>query len=358
VVKLILPDEAVEITGGSTASRAPFPLFTALEEISGKNVITIGNHTFANCGKLKAVSLPAAETFGNSVFLNCPALTTLDIPSAVRFGIALFLDSGLTTLNLPASFTTIATNSFTYSFTGAKNLTLITVHPDNPAFSASGGMLLSKDGKKLVAYPGAHGDVTLPAGIQEIGDRTFSQAANLTNLVMPGVTHIEQYAFYQCANLKKISGPQVNEVGDYAFYACSGLEEISLPLAETFGDNVLRDCKGLTAVTLENVKSIGVTTFRYNGKLASISLPHIETIGCFSFAELADTITITFGETAPTLLPLNPDADPLIYRYFAVRETRTVILRLPQGATGYDENWKSRFTNDSFITLNVEEITG
>jgi hypothetical protein len=356
VVKLILPDEATGIIGGSTLSRAPFPLLTALEEISGKNVTTVGNYAFAKCGKLKAVSLPAATAFGNSVFQDCPELATLDIPSAESFGATIFQGSGLTALHLPASFTTITVASTT-SFTGANNLAAITVHSDNPVFSASGGMLLSKDGATLVAYPGAGGAVTLDAGITEIGQRAFQSAANLTGVIMPGVTDIGIYAFYTCANMETISGPQVKNIADYAFYNCAALTEVSLPLAETLGSNVLRHCTGLTAITLESAKTIGSTTFRESAKLVSISLPSIETIGSWSFADLAAApLTVTFGSTAPVLLPAGGSVGN---RNFANNEVKTVNLRIPQGAAGYDDIWKTSFKgNNATITLNIEEITG
>ena len=72
--------------------------------------------------------------------------------------------------------------------------------------------------------------ITLPEGLESIGDRTFSQCENLTAITFPNsLKDIGYCAFTDCHGLKSVSFEgDVATLGEYAFSACSNLSTISI----------------------------------------------------------------------------------------------------------------------------------
>ena len=94
------------------------------------------------------------------------------------------------------------------------------VDEDNPNYKSDGNMLLTKDGKTLIA--GINGNVVIPDGVKTIGSTAFSGRAELTNITIPeSVTNIGDYAFCYCSGLSGISIPiNVTLIGGHAFEGC------------------------------------------------------------------------------------------------------------------------------------------
>ncbi|MBR4170758.1 MAG: leucine-rich repeat domain-containing protein, partial [Kiritimatiellae bacterium] len=86
----------------------------------------------------------------------------------------------LTSVTIPGSVTDIGSDAFY----GCKNLTCIMVDVSNAYFSSANGLLLSKDGKKLIL--GVNGDVTIPDGVTSIEDYAFCGRDALTSVTIPG----------------------------------------------------------------------------------------------------------------------------------------------------------------------------
>ena len=106
-------------------------------------------------------------------------------------------------------------------------------------------------------------------------------------------------------------------------------------------------------VALNSVTSIGDSAFT-GTSLATVSLPMAVSIGGEAFGgsyyggHYSAGLTVTLGPTVPTLGP-----DLFIYV-----EAKTVTVRVPSGATGYDDKWKNAFTGgNSNISLTVETYT-
>lgn len=106
------------------------------------------------------------------------------------------------------------------------------VPEDHPLYKTVDGVLFSKDGKTLLAYPNArtatHYDV--PAGVERIGDGAFGNE-NLKTISLPiGLKSIGDYGFGGCTRLQSISLPlTVKEIGKEIFSCCVSLELVSLP---------------------------------------------------------------------------------------------------------------------------------
>ena len=181
----------------------------------------IGSYAFRGCSGLTSLTLPASITsIGDCAFFNC---------------------SGLTSLNLPAGITEIGS----YAFDGCSGLT----------------------------------SLTLPAGITKIGDSAFWSCSGLTSLTLPaGITEIGSSAFFNCSGLTTLTLPDgITEIGYRAFDGCSGLTSLTLPDGITsIGEGAFKDCSGLTSIYVyaENVPEINSYSFEgFDAKKCTLYVP-------------------------------------------------------------------------------------
>lgn len=132
--------------------------------------------------------------------------------------------------------------------------------------------------------------VSLPEGIENIGDSTFSGCVSLQSVDLPGsVKTIGDFAFSECRSLQSVYLPEdVKIIGDFAFSGCGSLQSINLPESvETIGASAFSRCGSLQSIDLpEGVKTIEASAFIGCGSLQSIDLPEsVKTIGDFAFKE-------------------------------------------------------------------------
>jgi len=79
----------------------PFADFTSLEEVTGRNVTTIGDMAFYDCSSLINADFPKVNYIGFGAFFNC-SLTGIDFPELTELYYAAFLDcKNLTSAYLP-----------------------------------------------------------------------------------------------------------------------------------------------------------------------------------------------------------------------------------------------------------------
>jgi hypothetical protein len=80
-------------------------------------------------------------------------------------------------------------------------------------------------------------------------------------------------------------------------------------------------------------------------------------IGGWAFSYTGDTaLTVTLGHQAPTL-GWAPFYDDGFLDDDGVHDPKAVTVRVPFGASGYDDAWKASFCSDSDVTLTIEEYT-
>src|SRR5665647_1790802 len=103
--------------------------------------------------------------------------------------------------------------------------------------------------------------IKLPNSITSIGDYAFGACSRLTTITLPNsVTSIGFSAFGYCRGLTSITLPNsVTSIGSNAFDDCSGLTSITLPNSiASIGNFTFSGCRGLTTISLPNsVTSIG-----------------------------------------------------------------------------------------------------
>ena len=128
---------------------------------------------------------------------------------------------------LPASLAVI--NSGMLPSGGA--LERITMADDNPHYQSVDGVLFTKDGKTLVAFPsGRGGHYDIPPGTAAIMDYAFSINTSLESLVVPeGVTEISNGMFSQMDGLKRLFLPaSLRSIGSAALPGHGELEQITV----------------------------------------------------------------------------------------------------------------------------------
>jgi hypothetical protein len=366
-----------------------FWLCTALETVSLPAATSIGNQTFFDCTALKSVYLPVAESIKTYTFSGCTSLETVFMPEVASIGSAAFsgcaslvslslpkaksIDNyplaafqecvSLATLDLPALETITGGNPIL----GCVSLTALNVGADNPNFTVRDGILLSKDETRLIAYPGASGDIAMDS-LTSIDDYAFYNNASLASVSLPNVVSIGNYAF-SGTGLVSVSLPNVVNIGNYAFSG-TDLASVSLPEAAIFGTGVFQNCTNLAKVVLDKATTFGNSTFYGCTSLASVYLPKAASFGTYSFRYTGtESLTVTLGATPPTLGQNT---------FNNVTATKAVTVKIPSGATGYGtaptdtatNNWGNAFrgknwdgtsygnqTPNSNVTLTFQELT-
>ena len=162
----------VELIGNVTSIHLPDTL------------VEIGSGAFMNCGAVRAIDLPPSlRIIGPWAFSRCRKLGRIVIPAGVE------------------------EVSDDRTFMGCSLLEKIEVEKGNTEYCAEDGVLLSADGKRLVAYPPGR-----KKGRYDVPD---------------GVTEIPAHLFVNCETLGEVSIPaSVREIGEHAFSWCDALTNV------------------------------------------------------------------------------------------------------------------------------------
>jgi hypothetical protein len=180
-------------------------------KIAGMPVTSIGRNAFLGKEIISVIIPEGIESIGTDAFSDCENLISITIPASVTSLSYWYNDND----NV---------------FEGCTSLTDIKVATRNPFLSSEGGILYNKNKTRLIAYPSASGDVTIPADVEYIGWGAFSYCDSLTSItISSSVTIIDNYAFSWCYNLRNISiSASVTEIGSDAFQDCRSLTIITV----------------------------------------------------------------------------------------------------------------------------------
>jgi hypothetical protein len=156
-------------------------------------VTSIGDGAFAGCSSLSAIEVDAGNAqycSVNGILFSKDGKTLVAYPAGRRAA----------TYIIPAGVSSIGN----WAFYGCDSLSAIEVDAGNAQYRSVNGILFSKDGKTLVAYPAGRkaATYTIPAGVTSIGTSAFSWCSRLTSVSIPtSVTSIGNNAFYRCDKL-------------------------------------------------------------------------------------------------------------------------------------------------------------
>ena len=242
-----------------------------------EGIETIGPHAFRDCLSLASITLPSSLTsLGRYAFNGCHALSEV----VIKEGLSL-LDEGvfddtpnLKILVLPASISRIPAGL------GRSCLEHVDVSLDNPYLSSVDGVVLSKDGKAVLAYPGGKaGEYQIPEGVESIGHYAFYGSANPQQIRFPvSLKVIESEAFDDCSGLSgslDLSNTSLETLEQHAFRDCKNIVGVILPASlSSFGDDVFARCSNLVSATLsEGIAAPPVGTFSDCALLREAALP-------------------------------------------------------------------------------------
>ena len=276
LVSVTIPEGVTILGNGAFANCAE--LKSATIPSSVKNICS---HAFSNCGSLQSFVIPeGVESIGSEIFtrycgvetvsisstvtnieqgafLDCPKLRSFHVDPAnpcYRSANGLlcskdgsYLVAGVNgDVMIPEGVTTIGRDSFHgcqglntvlipssvtniehWAFSFLAGLTSVRVDAANLAYKSVDGLLLTKDGRKLVR--GVNGKVTIPDGVECIIDAAFS-CSRVDSLAIPeGVTNIEHAAFYRCSGIQTVTIPSsVKNIGGDAFGRCYDLTSVTM----------------------------------------------------------------------------------------------------------------------------------
>ncbi|MCL2332644.1 MAG: leucine-rich repeat protein [Actinomycetia bacterium] len=159
----------------------------------------------------------------NSAFDSCDLVTDVVLPEGLQsIGDAAFFLSGITSMNIPSTVTSIGG----YAFAGTTSLASLTVAPGNPNYSASGGVLLDGSGI-IIGVAGGLTSVTVPPAATGVGMLAFAES-NAGSVVLPsGLMAIGYQAFY-AAQLTSIDIPaSVTSIDVSAFDSAPNLTSMT-----------------------------------------------------------------------------------------------------------------------------------
>ena len=280
-----------------------------------EGVESIGEGAFAGCTSLAYVEIPASVTnVGARAFAGCASLAEIAVVRAnrsyaARNGMLLTVDgrtllegvngdaavpdgvetvaagafagrSGLAHVSLPASVRTVGAGAFA----GCAALAEIAVDPANGSYASRDGMLLTADGKTLVA--GVNGDVAVPDDVEDIAEDAFAGRVGLVGVSFPAsVASVPASAFDGCGALAAFAVDPANAVyssrgglllskdGRTLVRGVNG--DVAVPDGvEAIAPGAFAGLGGLVSVTVpEGVLEIGEGAFRDCASLARVSLP-------------------------------------------------------------------------------------
>ena len=212
--------------------------------LASSQLKTIGYNAFESNPNLTEISFPTTLTSMNvCVFMNCPKIQTLvgfENTALAAIPNDTFYKSGLTTVTLPSTCTTIGMRAF------------------------------ADDGNKKIS---ALTSVTIPAGFVLIDDYAFQNCIKLETVTFLGNSGqnavIDQAAFENCYSLPSIVIPEgVTTLGNCAVKNCTSLQYVKFPTTLTTlnGGQQFYGCSSLTTVVgLENTKLTCLSSEMFRG---------------------------------------------------------------------------------------------
>lgn len=196
------------------------------------------------------------------------------------------------TISLPKSFKKVQYSSYIGDINGrfdpwSTTLKKITVHKKNKKFMVSGGVLFSKNGKKLYVFPsGKKADAyKIPNKVTNIEQYAFWGADIRKVTIGNKVTRIDDNAFCNSALTEVVFGKRVKRIGCSAFRNCV-LSQVKLPDSLSYIDSYAFYACPITEITIPSkVTKVREYAFAENHKLKKIVLQGNASVEATAFTD-------------------------------------------------------------------------
>lgn len=202
------------------------------------SVTSIGANAFYNCKEIESLTLNGSPTVEQVAFYGCPKISTVTLASAENIQMHDYLENNGIAVSLETVVILGGTSIGVSAFMGCVNLKNVTL---------PSGIQQIGDWAFTGCY--ALEEIDLPSGLEQIGENAFEGCYNLAEIDLPSsLTQIGAAAFSSCFSLKKITFPEnLSSIGNYAFADCDSLAEVTIPQTiQQLGEWVFDGCDILT----------------------------------------------------------------------------------------------------------------
>lgn len=224
---------------------------SSLAEYNLNSIIRVMDYAFYNCSNYHGDfehNLQFNEVdIGNYSFYHCNYIKNL-YANYINIGSNAFILSSSQGEGLQNIFVENAYNFFSYAFSNQKNLKQIC----NQNFDQ-------------INY------------IHRIGNYTFNECTNLTNVYVNTINYINSYAFNRCTNLTIFNANYIGNIGANAFNGCTNLVQLSNMSINVVNTNAFNKCNLINLINVE-LKHIRSNAFQGSllTNLVNVSLQNIQ----------------------------------------------------------------------------------
>ncbi|MBE6580153.1 MAG: hypothetical protein E7650_00875 [Ruminococcaceae bacterium] len=238
---------------------------TSLKTVTITGGISIGYTAFYNCSSITSITIAdSVTTIGASAFYNCSSLTSIMLPSSVNSidGGAFRGCSGLENITVAASNTVYHSKGNCLIETASK---LLIIGCTNSVIPIDGSV--TSIGSHAF-YNSGLTSITIPSSVSSIGKSAFSGCSSLESITIPFVgaalngtqnTHFgyifganssSQNSSYVPASLKTVVITGGTTIGDSAFSGCNSIQSVTMNGIERIGWSAFASCTGLKDITI------------------------------------------------------------------------------------------------------------